>query len=232
MGVKAIGFDIGHTLIQYNNPLNWASLYPEALNRVFEECKFPCSDAKVSSAISILTKYNTRVTYRETEVCADVIFAEILDAWHLDHSFLENAKRSFFSFFQQDAQTFDEVETVLSLLKSRGLKTGVLTDVAYGMDNRYALSDIAGIQPYFDVVLTSVDTGFRKPHKAGFEKLLNELDVRPTEMLFVGDEQKDIVGANNIGICSVLVNRDNQPLEFGQNYTVSSLETLIKIVGL
>ena len=25
--IKAIGFDVGHTLIKYNNPLNWQGLY-------------------------------------------------------------------------------------------------------------------------------------------------------------------------------------------------------------
>lgn len=30
-GIKAIGFDVGHTLIKYKNPLNWQGLYRSGL---------------------------------------------------------------------------------------------------------------------------------------------------------------------------------------------------------
>ena len=30
--IKAIGFDIGGTLVNYNKPLNWSALYEDAIN--------------------------------------------------------------------------------------------------------------------------------------------------------------------------------------------------------
>lgn len=47
--------------------------------------------------------------------------------------------------FSSDAVPFIEVESVLAKLKASNYKIGVLTDVAYGMDNKFSLNDIASI---------------------------------------------------------------------------------------
>ena len=110
------------------------------------------------------------------------------------------------------------------------MKLGVLTDVAYGMDNVFSLRDIANIKKFFDVVLTSVDVGYRKPNPAGFTALLRAFDASPPQMIYVGDEKKDIAGANALGIVSVLIDRKGASPDFGQKYTIQSLMELEEIV--
>lgn len=223
MKIKAVSFDIGHTLVRYQNPLNWKSLYGPALEQVAEKCGMDLTDEYRKAAVTILTKYNTRENPREREVTSDRIFTEIFDAWKQPYDKLESAKVAFYRFFQADAVCYEDVVETLRYLRSVGVKMGALTDVAYGMDNSFALQDIATIQPYFDVILTSVDVGYRKPNAAGFLMLLKVLGVSPSQMLYVGDEQKDIVGANALGIVSVLIDRHGTSADWGQKYTVPSL---------
>lgn len=229
MAIKAIGFDVGHTLVQYKNPLNWKSLYRPALANVLDKCQFDISEEKVSLGISILLKYNTRENYREHEVSSDTIFKELFDAWNEDYRHLTTAKEAFYSFFQADADCYDDALVTLQKLHKANIKIGVLTDVAYGMDNVFSLKDIEPIQGYIDVCLTSVDVGFRKPNKEGYSRLLQAFNVTPTEMLFVGDEEKDIIGANNMGIGSVLINRKHDVIQWGQRYIISSLTELVSL---
>ena len=59
--IKTVGFDVGHTLIKYNNPLNWQLLYRPALERAADTCGISLSEEMIVSAIEILTKYNTRI---------------------------------------------------------------------------------------------------------------------------------------------------------------------------
>lgn len=80
---KAIGFDVGHTLINYRNPLNWSVLYRPALEQAARHCGIFLSDDMAAAATQILSKYNTRVNYREHEVTSDTIFSEILAQWHI-----------------------------------------------------------------------------------------------------------------------------------------------------
>jgi FMN phosphatase YigB (HAD superfamily) len=51
-----------------------------------------------------------------------------------------------------------------------------------------------------------MDVGWRKPHRAPFDRALALLDVAPAEALFVGDDPRwDVVGARNAGIRPVLI---------------------------
>jgi len=228
--IKAVSFDIGHTLVRYNNPLNWKSLYEPALKRVFEKCSIDLSDEGLKKATDILSKYNTRENPREIEVTSETIFNEILCAWGQQHDKLDIARETFYSFFQADAVCYDDAMPILRDLRLEGVKIGALTDVAYGMDNSFSLQDIAAIHQYFDLVLTSIDVGYRKPNITGFSMLLKAFNVLPSQMIYVGDEQKDIIGANSIGIISVLIDRNNSSPSWGQKHTVHSLSDICGLV--
>lgn len=231
--IKAVDFDVGHTLIKYDNPLNLSSLYRPALEQVISNCNLKYSDKKIETAVTILSKYNTRVNPREVEISSDMIFGEIFNSWCIDDKTLLNrAKTLFFTFLQSNAVPYIEVEPVLSKLKSNNIKTCVFTNVAYGMDNIFSLKDIDVISQYIDVALTSVDAGYRKPNSAGFKMLLSIFDIQPYEMLFVGDEDVDVIGANQLGIGSVLINRSNKELYYRQKYTINSLDGIIDIIKI
>lgn len=230
MNIKAVSFDIGHTLVKYNNPLNWKSLYEPALKHAFEKCETPLSDKDIQMAAAILTKYNTRENPRQKEVSSETIFTEIFNSLNLSHDILDAAREAFYSFFQSDAVCYDDVVDTLRYLRAAGVHIGALTDVAYGMDNSFSLQDIALIHNYFDVVLTSVDVGFRKPNAAGYLALLKAFGVLPSQMIYVGDEQKDVVGANALGIVSVLINRDGIFPDWGQTYSVQSLLDICDLI--
>lgn len=229
--IKVVAFDVGHTLVNYNNPLNWASLYRPALSKVSTNCNLDLSDGMIDHAVKILTKYNTRLNYREIEVTSDTIFSEIMAAWNCENINIHVVKVAFYSFFQTNAYPFFEAVETLKALKNKGIKIGVLTDVAYGMDNEFALKDLDMLSTYIDLILTSVDVGYRKPNKEGFLKIVRYFDISPNEMIYVGDEEKDITGANSIGAVSVLINRGDTVKAFNQNHTISSLDKLCGIIN-
>ena len=79
--IKAVCFDLGHTLVHYDNPLNWQELYAGALTRVLQEVGIEVNQGNIASGEAVLLKYNTRVNMREYEVEADAVFGEILSVW-------------------------------------------------------------------------------------------------------------------------------------------------------
>jgi len=230
MNIKAVTFDVGETLVFYNNPLNWQALYSPALERVMAVCGTEHLVEADEYARQVLTKYNTRVNSREYEVSSNTIFSEILGAWGTSYDKLEASKQAFFEYFQREAKCYDDAQQTLIALKNCGMKIGVLTDVPYGMDNECALADLAMIEEYIDVCLTSNDIGYRKPNIAGFRALEKALDVPSKQIIYVGNEQKDIVGANAAGFISVLIEHGDESEDWGQRFTVRSLSEIWRIL--
>lgn len=229
MAVKAVAFDLGGTLIDYPFPLNWQKSFPAALTRVLEALGEPATPQRLAAGAVVLDRFNTRTHPREREVQSEAVFTALFQQWGLERTGLMKAKSAFYSYFQAETRPYPEAKALLCALKARGLRTGLLTDVAYGMDPSIALRDVEALAPWLDVKLASTAVGWRKPNPAGFQLLLKQLGASPAELLFVGDEQKDIQGANRLGIGSVLLDRQGSGREFGQRYTIATLDGLLEL---
>lgn len=228
---KGIVFDVGQTLIEYNIPLNWSELYIPALKYMAKQCNFNLSKEKINFAIDILTKYNTRVNPRDYEISSNVIFNTILENWDEPFEKILEAKESFYNFFRRESYPFAEVKDILLYLKKMNIKIATLSDVAYGMDNNFALDDILPLLNYIDYPITSNDVGFRKPNINGILYLAHQMKINLNEMIYVGDEEKDMICANNAGVYSVLINRTNTRKEYGQNMEIYSLMELKNLIN-
>ena len=119
----------------------------------------------------MLSKYNTRIHPREYEVSSDQIFSDILEGTNIAKEQMETVKESFYRFFRNEARIYPEAEDVLKKLLLRGIKTATLSDVPYGMDNRFALEDIRPLMKFIHFPFTSNDTGYREPSGKGLEAL-------------------------------------------------------------
>jgi putative hydrolase of the HAD superfamily len=229
--IKAVAFDYGNTLTYSGMPLNWQKFYPEALTAALKAADSAVTPEKLQAGEKILLKYNTRVNNREYEVTSDIIFAGLFQAWGINKmSALKPAKDAFYSFFFRKTEIYPETESVLKELKSKNIKIGVLTNTAYGADKEYLIGGTPQINQYFDVCLASTEVGFRKPNPKGFLLLIGELKVNAADCLFVGDEPVDIIGANKVGMISVLINRSTDIRDYGQKYTINTLWDILKLI--
>jgi putative hydrolase of the HAD superfamily len=232
--IRAIGFDLGDTLLYYRDtPMSWVALYPDALAAVAKSCLAQPSSEQLDRAKEILTQHNTRIVPRTEEIPAEQIFTFILKAWELDpRQHGAAAIEAFFTFFQQRMSPYPETVNVLETLRAKGVPTGILTDVPYGMPRTFVERDIsgAGITSLFEVMLTSVEVGVRKPDPTGYRELAKRLNVEPNQMLYIGNEPKDVIGAKQAGAFSVLLDRNHSGANHGQDFTLPTLAGLYEIL--
>lgn len=154
--------------------------------------------------------------------------------WGLDVStHLQPAIETFFTFFQQRLSVYAETIPVLTSLRQQGISVGILTDVPYGMPREFVERDLnnAGISGLYDVLLTSVDVGMRKPETGGYRALADHLGVGLQEMLYVGNEPKDVLGACRAGVPAVFLNRASSGENHGQQFTISTLSGIAEIMA-
>lgn len=129
---------------------------------------------------------------------------------------------------------FPDTIAVLQELRQRGYKIGMVTNSFLPMWMRDTELQAYGLMEYLDVRISAADVGYLKPHPQIYQKLLDLLQTEAERTVFVGDRPgNDIVGANNIGLISVLMSpphldRDLKGVE--PDYTISSLSELLSIV--
>ncbi|WP_152655325.1 HAD family hydrolase [Oceanobacillus sp. CFH 90083] len=125
-------------------------------------------------------------------------------------------------------------EDTLSVLTELGkdYRLALVTNGSPSLQN-LKLEISSELPPYFEKIFISGDVGIGKPTPEIFNYVLQELDIQAEEAIMVGDNlNTDIIGANQIGIDSVWLNRfdaenksDIQP-----DYEIQSLRELKRIL--
>jgi phosphoglycolate phosphatase len=86
---------------------------------------------------------------------------------------------------------------ILNLLKANGvlrvINTNRTTSMKYIMEHFH-------LWPFFDMVVTALDVKNPKPHPESIEKILQGLDLKRKEAVFVGDSEVDQQTAKSSGI--------------------------------
>ncbi|KKE79745.1 MULTISPECIES: HAD family hydrolase [Bacillaceae] len=125
---------------------------------------------------------------------------------------------------------YEESLKVLDALKG-DYKLLLLTNGSPELQN-IKLEITPELRPYFDQIVISGDFGRGKPDPSIFEHALGLLNVKPEEVLMVGDNlNTDIKGANSAGIASAWINRKAmEATEVKPTYEMKSLVEVLDIL--
>lgn len=232
MNIKAVVFDIGGTLMEYKNMPNvWIDYYKTGFEFVREKLGLNISDSDIEKTVEVLKSYNPRVNYRENDIAPEIIFADSCAHWKCDFKLFEVID-VFYCSMGLDPYIYPETIPVLEKLKADGVIIATLTDVATGMPDELHKSYFPELMPYFDMYVSSQSCGYRKPNPKGLYDISEHFGISPDEMIFIGDEQKDITVTKRFGCRSVLIDRKGRREQFGQDFTVRDLnEFLLMLKG-
>jgi putative hydrolase of the HAD superfamily len=109
----------------------------------------------------------------------------------------------------RDPEVVDpDAVSLLSTLRARGYTLGVISNWSADLPDYLEARDLA---KYFSAIIASEAVGTSKPHREIFMRGLAAMDVGPERALHVGDDYwADVVGARDIGIRPVLLDRDHE----------------------
>jgi putative hydrolase of the HAD superfamily len=227
---SVLTFDLGDTLVEYCGlPLSWEAHYPQALARLASVLQVRPSPKMMAFAYAVLRKYNTRLAPRLTEVSFSQILSDLLVAWEVSNAGNDSVcAEAFFAVFRQRLRCFPEAASMLRAARSRGQRIGVFTDVPYGMPRNLVLEDLstAGLRELVDVLLTSCDAGHRKPSPCTLQAVAAAFHSDCEQMVYIGNERKDIEAALAFGCEAVLLDRHGGRPNWGQHRTISALTEL------
>lgn len=222
-GIKAVCFDIDGTLYP-KSQTNWilfkTSLFhlPFALKYLKMRSQMRTEDGYSDFPLSSAEEFKKREYkimypngYRDFE-------------W-----FKEKERRVFHSKWEKDFMSirmFDGMSDFLSDL-SQVVPIALLSDFPIGC--KLKALKIEGIADY---VVSSEDIGRLKPSKLPFRLLYEHFNLSPGQVLYVGDsERKDVLGARNAGMKSLLITRNKKrALTSKADIVVSSYDEMRKML--
>jgi len=123
----------------------------------------------------------------------------------------------------QSWHVYEDVRPTLEALAARGLKCAVISN----WDDRLRpLLKNLGLNSMFQLVIISGEHGHHKPAPELFARAVSMLELRPAELLHVGDSRReDVEGAAQAGLRAVLLQRDGEP-------GVGEIGSLLELPGL
>ena len=184
-------FDLGGTLMEYvGMPYSWVDFYAKGLESIIQrfQCRVP--QEAVEHSLQMLKEFNPRLSGREVEYSAEYIFTKILEPWHMDIP-VQSCIEAFWRGLRLKAEIYPETINVLQKLKEKGYTIAALTDLPSAMPDEIFRRDISELLGYFDYYVSSTVAGYRKPNCIGLQMISERFSFPITELIFIGDEEKD-----------------------------------------
>jgi 2-haloalkanoic acid dehalogenase type II len=231
LGIKAVLFDLGNTLVKLWIPetVYHRILTSSKINRSIEEIREALMKAQKDSERLKYEQLFGKIPYEEYWNKRDGLVLRHLGL-PPDRKLLKKIQTRWFDY--AECPLFPDVKPVLSKLRERGLKMGIIS-TGYEQDIN-AITQKTGLQKELFEVIVGADTLKKtKPDPEVFKYALTKLKVKPQETLFVGDEiDADYRGAENAGIHALLIQRtENKTSQTSDLTTIANLEEVFKYLG-
>lgn len=191
--IKAVLFDLDNTLIDF------MKMKQHAINSAVEAM----IDAGLSAPKEEVLKIIDRL-YKEYGIEYQKIFDDVLTEilGKIDYKILAAGVVAYRKVKEGYIEPYPNVTSTLIELIKRGYSIGIISDAnAFQVWTRLAGMNLHHL---FNFVITFEETGARKPDELPFKLALQKLNLKPEEVIMIGDDlKKDVTGAKRFGIITI-----------------------------
>ncbi|QLE59484.1 HAD family hydrolase [Nostoc sp. TCL26-01] len=229
MGYSAIIFDLDNTL------LNFELCERQAILDALEVCAISLDLHEISETtfLQVFETYNSQY-WRQRDVFSPHKIIEMSYQSTLAHLKIKTDKtnhlsQSFWHIFNNSAITEPDVDEVLTFL-APSYRLAVITNGF--VSAQVPRMKAAGIDHFFQEIVVSEAIGFAKPSPEIFHHTLSKLDLKPAQVLYVGDSlNHDYAGAMQVNIDFCYYNRKNLALapEVKPKFMINKLLKLLEL---
>lgn len=152
---------------------------------------------------------------KEHHAYSDEILASAINAYHrVKNAFLE---------------PYPGVIPMFIKLIRKGIKLGIVSDAP--SLKAHLRIDAMKLRGFFDIVITEA----KKPDPKGFLEAVKKLNLKPHEVMMVGDwPKKDMVGAKNAGLITCFAKygqTEDLDVKVEADYTIQRIEEVLEIIS-
>ena len=171
--------------------------------------------------------YGSRVGFPATAAEETSFFRGLWHELAQEYGLADDARAWLLTFdYTQHMALYPDVIPLLTALKARDIKTGVLSNFTLATLDRSL--EVLGIAQWIDTACAATVIGAAKPDAAAYLTVAATLDVPPERCLFFDDEPACVRGAQQTGMRAWLVDRTGH----NTDTTLPSVRGLDEVLGL
>jgi len=126
---------------------------------------------------------------------------------------------------------YPDVRELLEQLNSQGLTVTLVTSKSTAAAKQSL--NFFNIEHYFKHLIFSEDVEKHKPHPEPYNKMIDLMELKPSEIISIGDSPFDIMGSQRAGLTTVLVGwttfGDEDFVNCEPDYLINDFKTLLKM---
>ena len=195
--IKAVIFDLDNTLIDRQRA------FKEMLNKKIVETLPENKKHLLNEAIQDILLWDNNGI-----VCRSVTFANYCEKYEVVSMTSTQLNEYWTSISGNDVYLFDDVLEIIKYLKSK-YRLAILSN-GNALSQRRKLNS-TNILHDFEFSTVSGEVGIDKPDKRIFDYVVNKLELKACECVYIGDNYAfDIEGSQNAGLNAIFVNRSQK----------------------
>jgi len=188
--MKAVIFDVDNTL--YDTKQYFYGGFRKISMYLSEKYKF--DNEKIVKDLIKIWEENTSMYPH--------IFDDFLKKYNIEEDVMKIVR--VFNSYDGDLKPYDDVIGLLKTLRDKDYRLGIITDG--NVQRQKNKIKKLGVASFFDYILYTKEVGCSKPSTIPFEKMMKELEVKPDETFYIGDNPVlDFEGAKKTGMKTVRV---------------------------
>ncbi len=244
--LKAVLFDLDHTLIDWDHADPWEDYHYERLAAVLEYLRVQGYKLNGTTAEMLLDAFSTALgtaweSSRETFIAPqliDCVHQALVSSGVPEHRIDIAAVMEVYDWQPRPGErAYPDALDVLPQLATTGVTLGIITNASQPMtyrDRELRAFDLFDWFPQCRV--SAADVGYVKPHRAIFDHALHLLGLQPHEAVYVGDNlEADIRGAQGVGMYGVWRERNDElnevaAREIVPDGTITTLHDLLPLL--
>lgn len=228
--MKHLFFDLDRTLWDFERNSE------AALRILFDELELGNRVKSFESFHKTYKKINAQLwqAYGTGKLTKEVLrvkrFDDTLKSFQADNRELaEQLADGYVSISPRQTHVFPNTHETLENLKNEGYRMHIITNGF--KEVQYIKLENSKLLEYFDVIVCSEEVGKNKPAPEVFHHAMKHAEANPEESVMIGDDYRaDILGAERVGMSTILFDPNRKFNERAHDWRIYSLERIPEIL--